>query len=318
MGRISIVRGSRVALILASTGVFAAAVSAVASSTVRPAWPHNEVIAYKCADSLCLTEPRVGVQRRLLVSRLPWPQWDPAFSPDGREVAFRGYYQPGADGAYALYLTQTNGCTAKRLTRGVAGDPAWSPDGRWIVYDTSGYGDIYKVHPDGSGRTRLFAGHGIDEGWFPAWSPDGGWIAFVRTRRHGSQIWLMRPDGGDKRLLRSDPTAVDQSLAWSHSGRRLTFGRSTGVNRGTIAVMRADGTGLRTLTADGAAWNPIWLPGDVGIGYLAGIRNSNGTVSAGHLYVMRPDGTEKHPAAGPRTIQFASTTGGGSTLERCR
>jgi hypothetical protein len=82
--------------------------------------------------------------------------------------------------------------------------------------------------------------------------------------------------------------------------------------------MRADGTGLRTLTADGAAWNPIWLPGDVGIGYLAGIRNSNGTVSAGDLYAMRADGTEKHRTAGPRTIQFASTTGDGATLRRCK
>jgi hypothetical protein len=36
----------------------------------------------------------------------------------------------------------------------------------------------------------------------------------------------MRPDGSNKHLLRADHTAVDQSLTWSHDGRRLAFLRS--------------------------------------------------------------------------------------------
>lgn len=277
-------------------------------------WPKGAVIAYKCADSLCLTEPGSGAQRRLLASNRPWPQWDPAFSPDGREIAFRGYWGLG-DGAYALYVAPTSGCTATRLTRGVAGDPAWSPDSRWIAFDTSGYGDIYKVRPNGTGLTKLFSGRGVNEGWYPVWSPDGRWIAFVRDQRHGSQIWLMRPDGSDKHLLHTDATAVDQSLAWSGDGRWLAFVRSSATDHGTIAVMRADGSDMHTLTQDAPAWNPVWLPNDTGIAYLA----SNGTIAGGRgrVYVMSPNGTGKHRAPGPATIQFASTAGR-LTARRCK
>jgi Tol biopolymer transport system component len=271
-------------------------------------WPQRAVLAYKCADALCLTELGTGVRRRLLASSRPWPQWDPAFSPDGQEIAFRGYYHPPADGAYALYVAPTSGCTAKRLTRGIAGDPVWSPDGRWIVFDTSGYGDIDKIRPDGTGLRKLFSGHGVNEGWYPAWSPDGRWIAFVRDQRHGSQIWLMRADGSDKHLLRTDATHVDEGLSWSQDGRWLAFER-TATNYGTIAVVRANGSHMYTLTSGRPTWNPVWLPNDSGIAYLGGSANSNGTIADARLYVMRPDGTGKHRAAGPATIQFASTTG---------
>jgi TolB protein len=273
-----------------------------------PSWPARAVIAYKCADSLCLAA--ASGKRKLLATARPWPQWDPAFSPDGREIAFRGYYQPGADGAYALYVAPISGSTAaKRLTRGVAGDPAWSPDGRWIAFDTSGYGNIYKVRPNGTGLTKLFSGHGVHEGWYPAWSPDGRWIAFVLEQRHGSEIWLMHPDGSDKHRLHTDAAAVDESLAWSHDGRWLAFDRTT-TNYGTIAAIRADGSDMHTLTSRTPTWNPVWLPSDTGIAYLTGTANSNGsTIAGGRLYVMRSDGTGKHPVAGPRTIQFASTAG---------
>jgi Tol biopolymer transport system component len=281
--------------------------SAALTNTATSAWPARGVIAYKCANSLCLSDTGGGGQRHLLASARPWPQWDPTFSPDGHELAFRGYYGLG-DGAYALYVASVSGCSAKRLTRGVAGDPAWSPDGRWIAFDMSGYGDIDKIHPDGTGLTRLFAGHGVDEGWSPAWSPDSRSIAFVRVRRHGDQIWVMRADGSGAHLLYTDAGRSDWSLAWSHDGRWIAFVSSRTSKPGTIKLIRADGSHVRTLTSQGVqAWNPLWLPHDAGIAFLTGGTRNGSRV--GQFDAIRPDGTGRHRLTGPSTIQFAWTAG---------
>lgn len=73
---------------------------------------------------------------------------------------------------------------------------------------------------------------------------------------------------------------------------------------------------MHTLAKVAPAWNPVWLRSDSGIAYLAGTANSNGTISGGRFYVMRPDGTGKHRAVGPATVQFASTAGR-LTARRC-
>ena len=57
--------------------------------------------------------------------------YDPAFSPDGRTIAFsRG------DGTTSdVWLMRADGTGARRLTRlGYAGNPTWSPDGRHLVF----------------------------------------------------------------------------------------------------------------------------------------------------------------------------------------
>ena len=152
--------------------------------------PRRGAIAFKCGDWLCLGRPDGSGTRRLLPARFrhPFPQWERAFSPDGTRLAFRGYFG-SSEGDYALYVARADGCSPRRLTQG-ASNPSWSPDGAWIAFDTSGGGPLRKIHPDGSGLTRIDTGLPGDHDISPTWSPDGASIAFVHEDRlDRGEIW---------------------------------------------------------------------------------------------------------------------------------
>ena len=267
-----------------------------------PAWASTGFAAYKCGNQLCLMRPDGSGQRGLL-RRGPWPQWDASVSPDGRFLAFRGYYEP-LDGTYALYVTGTNGCGVRRLTRDIASNPSWSPGGRWIVFDTSGAGELWKVRLDGSGLTRIATAGRPYYQYQPAWSPDGTEIAVVRYFRSRGQVWLMRPDGSGKKLLHSDARASDEEPAWSHDGKSLAFVAHVGQlatpgEHTWIDTITATGSNLRRLTRGQAdTWNPVWLPHDSGIAFLSGLGGS------GDLYVMRQDGSGVRKITALDTPQF--------------
>ena len=94
-------------------------------------------------------------------------------------------------------MTDLNKRETRRLTNHPAEDknPAWSPDGRWIAFESNreGIHHIYKMNISGGKLQQL-----TDEGEFnsnPAWSPDGKRIAFNSTRGPGSGIYVMESNG---------------------------------------------------------------------------------------------------------------------------
>jgi TolB protein len=159
----------------------------------------------------------------------------------------------------------------------------------------SGAGEIWKVHTDGSGLTRLAA---PDASESPAWSPDGTRIAFVRYQPGGRGIWVMRTDGSGARLLHEEAHATAEP-AWSNDGKRIAFTGYLGVDgHSWIEVMRGDGSNARTVRSHGDPWNPVWLPHDAGIAFLAERNTGEG------LLVMRPDGSHVHRIASLSAEQF--------------
>lgn len=142
----------------------------------------------------------------------------PRFAPDGRRIVFlRVVAGASPEGAGALFVTNAVGGTPHQIT------PSgwaflgyeWSPDGRWIVFQRP-YGELYLVHPDGSGLQRipleLPRGAGAQN---PAWSPDGSRIAFSLTRNGHGSIYTVGLDGQHLRQVTSAAGADEQMPDWT-------------------------------------------------------------------------------------------------------
>lgn len=90
-----------------------------------------------------------------------------------------------------------------------------SPDGNTIAFDL--LGDIYVLPIAGGTATRIAAGLPME--MQPRFSPDGSRIAFTSDRGGGDNIWVMQPDGSDKRQLTHEDFRLLNSPAWSPDGR---------------------------------------------------------------------------------------------------
>ena len=196
----------------------------------------------------------------------------PAWSPDGRRIAFvRGS---------ELWVMDADGTDARAL-EGVRGtEPAWAPDGRRLVFTSDGYRGRFGlaiVKADGSsGRTLTTLGRDSS----PAWSPDGRRIAFTRFRDDGAggqDIYTIAPSGKARKRLISGCFCT--SPDYSPDGRHIAYDAGSTAQ---VHTATADGKNRRRLTsAIGAV--PAWSPSGRFIAFARG----------DELYLMNRDGSRQ-------------------------
>jgi Tol biopolymer transport system component len=131
------------------------------------------------------------------VRRVTEGGYDPAWSPDGKRLAYstEAVIDPYARNTRArLWTVEVATGTPTRLLEGDAVQPAWSPDGRRIAYwaNTGGQRDIWIV--DAAGGTPVAVTQDTATDWSPEWSPDGAWLYFSSDRGGTMNLWRVAVD----------------------------------------------------------------------------------------------------------------------------
>ena len=121
----------------------------------------------------------------------------PQLSSDGRQIVFRS----GRLGIGGIWRSDANGDNPLQLmasTKGFAGTPRWSPDGKWIAFDyrINTHSQIYMVDSEGRNLHAVTAGDYENE--VPSWSRDGASIYFSSNRTGGWQVWKRKVASGEE------------------------------------------------------------------------------------------------------------------------
>jgi Tol biopolymer transport system component/DNA-binding winged helix-turn-helix (wHTH) protein len=238
------------------------------------------------------------------MAAMPGFEHDPAFSPDGNQVAFA----LGSEDGCGIYTTMVGGEKTLRLTKGNDYSPTWSPDGRRVAfYRDADHGTaIYAVSALGGTEQRLHAG--LSSAWTTGldWSPDGQVLAFADSHGETNHTWislLSLTDSSTRQLTSPSGPEIDNLPAFSPDGSTVAFVRGSivGVVSDLYVVPTAGGTAKR-LTFDNT-WilgPPTWTPDGRDI-----VFSSDRGGGLGSLWRVSSTGGPLRPVAGVGVIAWS-------------
>lgn len=244
-------------------------------------------IAYG-SDGICLTNTEGTSKVRLSNGNHGYPAW----SPDGKQIAFYGKYDDKK--TWSIHTMNSDGTDKKRLTYAKNkwdSMPTWSPDGKKIVFGRE-YRDsenvwqyeIWIMDSDGSnqGQIKSLSGGG------PSFTPDGRLLFHSEYKDKESEISIVDIDGKNIiHLTNNEAEEWDPKI--SPDGKQITFMSKREGNR-EIYVMNIDGSNQKRLTYnEGSDGGPCWSPDGTQIIFHSE-RKKDGKDDNG-LYIINKDGS---------------------------
>lgn len=207
----------------------------------------------------------------------------PAYSPDGKRIAFVRLTDDGANGVIGIRDLATGKVTLLESTRqgppkNELGGPRWSPDGTKLVYFETAKGpegtppsssELFIVNADGTGRHKLSTS-GLAAG-DADWSPDGSTIVFSVEPIHQwndqglddhPDVYIIHPDGTGLKAVTADrgsgaPSWTSDGKILYFSQRHLWLANADGSNRTFIGPGDMDLVSDQTGYSYYARWQPM-------------------------------------------------------------
>jgi len=213
------------------------------------------------------------------------------------QIAFVSRRSPAEPGE--IYIMDWDGADLRRVTRNGMGNnaPAWSPDGRWMVYSS------FKSRPPGvfllptNGGREMRVSSPTAQAVGGNFSPDSRLLAFAEVVGRNYQIVLYDTvTRAKQRLTRS--FGIDVSPSFSPDGKRIVF--TTGRGGGPqIYVMNADGSDPRRISYQGTYnTEPKWSPRGDRIAYSSRVTDA----SSIDIVTVNPDGSDMRRLTGGQRL----------------
>lgn len=176
-----------------------------------------------------------------------------------------------------IWVTDKNGGNARRITStaAVEGNPHFSPDGKWIAFNSnrSGIHAVYMVPSEGGAPTRL--------SWYPAasyprgWTPDGQQVLYASSREAAptqfNRLWTVSVKGGPATLLPApwafegnyspDGTkmVIDRVSRWDGEWRHYRGGQNT-----ALQVLDLKTLAEQAIPHEGSMdIHPLWMNNEI-------------------------------------------------------
>jgi Tol biopolymer transport system component len=184
-----------------------------------------------------------GTRRR----RISRTGWGPAWSPNGRQIAFTAEVSQG----FAIFIADADGrhkrsVVSPRSKYEFNQDPTWSPDGKKLAYYEQGAPGFLRVFDLRSKQNQPILNEYVQH---PSWSPTGNRIAFSKIADLG--IYTVNSDGTNLQKLAGRLAELGTDPEWSPDSRQILF-KCAG-----LCLMNADGSNQHKLDLPAAsAWSP--------------------------------------------------------------
>jgi Tol biopolymer transport system component len=194
----------------------------ITQATDNFCWTPNGQLVYSSAatgiEDLWITKPNGSEQRQLTVNTKA--NGTPAVSPDNRYIVFMS----NRSGTFQVWRMNIDGGNQIQLTTGAGKNfPSISPDGKWVLYNSTDNWHLWKASLDGGEPIRLTEYPAS----YPSVSPDGKMIACVgRNEPNRERSILILPFEGGQPLKRIDLGGRSFSgtrILWTPGGHAVIY-----------------------------------------------------------------------------------------------